>query len=173
MNNNLPVEIERKYVIRMPDIDELKRQDGYSVSKIEQTYLDSEPAVTHRVRKRVYKDKIVYTETKKVRIDEISSFEDERGIDEAEYLCLLQKIKSGTRTLTKVRHTFAFSGQMFEVDIYPEWTHSCIMETELETRDTSVDMPLFISMIKDVTGERKYSNAAMSREFPEELILYK
>ena len=170
MNNSVPVEIERKYVIRMPDLDALARQDGYTVSEIEQTYLESEPSVTHRVRKRLYKDRVVYTETRKVRIDKISSFEDERQIDEMEYQELLGKIKNGTHTLIKTRHTFVFSGQIFEVDIYPEWERSCIMETELESRETVVEFPDFIRIIKEVTGEKKYSNAAMSREFPEELI---
>ena len=165
-----PIEIERKYVIKMPDVDTLAGQDNYTVSEIEQTYLESEPHVTHRVRKRVYDGKIVYTETKKVRIDEVSSFEDERRIDEREYTELLKSIKQDTRTLTKTRHTFTFSGQIFEVDIYPEWTKSCVMETELETRDTSVDMPPFISIVKEVTGDKKYSNAAMSHEFPKELV---
>lgn len=165
-----PIEIERKYVIKMPDVDTLAGQDNYTVSEIEQTYLESEPHVTHRVRKRVYDGKIVYTETKKVRIDDVSSFEDERRIDEREYTELLKSIKQDTRTLTKTRHTFVFSRQTFEVDVYPEWTKSCIMETELETRETSVDMPPFISIIKEVTGDKRYTNAAMSHEFPEELI---
>lgn len=170
MNNSVPVEIERKYVIRMPDLDALAGQDGYTVSEIEQTYLESEPSVTHRVRKRVYEDRVVYTETRKVRIDKISSFEDEREIDETEYQELLVNIKKGTHTLIKTRHTFVFSGQIFEVDIYPEWERSCIMETELETRDTRVDIPGFISVVKEVTGDKKYSNASMSHEFPKELI---
>ena len=164
-----PIEIERKYVIKMPDVDTLAGQDNYTVSEIEQTYLESEPHVTHRVRKRVYDCKIVYTETKKVRIDDVSSFEDERQIDEREYTELLKSIKQGTRTLTKTRHTFVFSGQSFEVDIYPEWTKNCIMETELETRETVVAFPDFIKIVAEVTGDRRYSNAAMSREFPKEI----
>ena len=63
---NVPVEIERKYVISLPDIARLKSQSGYTVSEIEQTYLESEPTVTHRVRARHRADRTVYTETKKV-----------------------------------------------------------------------------------------------------------
>lgn len=170
MNNNVPVEIERKYVITMPDLGELVRQDGYSVSKIEQTYLESEPTVTDRVRKRVYADRVTYTETKKVRIDKISSYEDEREIDESEYLSLIKRIKKGTRTLTKTRHTFMFSGKIFEVDIYPEWTRTCIMECELGSRDSLVEIPEFIRVITEVTGEKKYSNASMSEKFPDEIV---
>lgn len=170
MQNTTPIEIERKYVIRMPDLAVIKVMDGYTVSKIEQTYLESEPQVTHRVRKRVYKDGVKYTETKKVRIDKISSYEDERQIDEAEYERLLDRIKAGSRTLIKTRHTFLFSGQTFEVDVYPEWKESCILETELPSRDKEILMPSFIEIIKEVSGDKRYTNASMSQEFPGELI---
>jgi CYTH domain-containing protein len=170
MNNTIPVEIERKYVIRMPRIRELEGQDGYTVSEIRQTYLESEPGVTHRVRMRVYPDVTYYTETKKIRIDKISSYEEEREIDESTYKALLLKIKRGTRTLTKTRHTFSAFGRTFEVDIYPEWKRSCILEIELPSRETEIEMPPFISVIKEVSGDRKYTNASMSQDFPEELI---
>ena len=42
------------------------------------------------------------------------------------------------------------------------------METELPSRDTEVGMPSFIRIIADVTGDKRYSNAAMSRSFPKE-----
>ena len=170
MNNTAPIEIERKYVIRMPDLATLRGQEAYTVSEIRQTYLESLPGVTHRVRMRTYGDRVVYTETKKVRIDKISSHEEEREIDEAAYKELLTHIKEGTRTLTKTRHTFSLRGQTFEVDIYPEWKGSCILETELATRDTKVEMPPFIGVVKEVSGDKKYTNASMSQEFPEELI---
>ena len=169
MKKTIPVEIERKYVIRMPDLAELSRQGGYTVSEIEQTYLESEPNVTHRVRKRVYKDRTVYTETKKVRIDVMSAHEDEREISEGEYLELLKRRKDGTETLIKTRHTFVFLGQTFEVDIYPLWQKSAILETELSSRDKAVVFPGFITVIVEVTGEKKYSNASMSQKFPDEL----
>ena len=171
MDNFTPVEIERKYVIRMPDLTVLRGMDCYTVSEIEQTYLESEPHVTHRVRKRVYAEGAVYTETKKVRIDKISSYEEERQIDEAEYERLLGRIRYGTRTLTKTRHTFVFSGQTFEVDIYPEWKESCILETELSSRDTEVKMPTCISVIGEVSGDKRYTNASMAVEFPKEIFL--
>lgn len=165
-----PVEIERKYVIEMPSEATLRVQDGYTVSHILQTYLESEPDVTHRVRMRAYTDRTVYTETRKVRIDKISAYEDEREISEGEYLSLLENIRSGTHTLVKTRHSFTYLGQTFEVDTYPEWENSAILETELESRDTRVKMPPFIRIIAEVSGDKHYSNASMAESFPEELI---
>jgi CYTH domain-containing protein len=56
------------------------------------------------------------------------------------------------------------------VDIYPEWTRSCILETELVSRDTDVKMPTFISIIGEVSGDKRYTNASMAEEFPKEFF---
>ena len=165
-----PLEIERKYVIEKPEISVLGLHDEYTVSDIEQTYLESAQHVTHRVRARRYSDHTVYTETKKVRVDKMSAYEDERQIGVEEYLELIKKRKSGTVTLMKTRHTFSYLGQVFEIDVYPEWTKSAILETELDSREKEVEFPAFINVIAEVTGEKKYSNASMSQKFPDELI---
>ena len=167
---SIPVEIERKYVIAMPDMAELSGLCGYTVSEIDQTYLASAEHVTHRVRKRVFGERVVYTETKKIRIDKMSAFEDERELTEEEYCALLKLRKEGTVTLKKVRHTFYYSAQTFEVDIYPEWQKTAILETELPSRETEVAFPDFIKVVAEVTGDKRYSNASMSHEFPKELI---
>ena len=165
-----PIEIERKFVIEKPDIARLSEHSGYSVSAIEQTYLASEPAVTRRVRARNYGDKTVYTETKKVRIDGMSAFEDEREISESEYMELLSEIMPGTRTLSKTRHTLEYSGRTLEIDVYPDWERTCILEVELDSRSAKVELPHFIRVVAEVTGDKRYSNASMSCSFPEELI---
>lgn len=162
------VEIERKYIIKMPDLNLLSEMESYTVSEIEQIYLESPTGITHRIRRRTYTDRAEYTETKKVRIDKSSAYEDERAITEAEYSSLCKKRAKDSTPLKKVRHTFRYSGQIFEVDIYPDWTCTCIMETELPSRDTVVDMPPFIQIVCEVTGKREYSNASMSRKFPKE-----
>jgi len=164
------VEIERKYIIKMPSESILSAQNGYTVSKIVQIYLSSEADVTHRVRMRSFGDRVVYTETKKTRIDFISSHEEENEITEAEFCELSGKIKNGTRPVIKTRHTFVLDEVTFEIDVYPEWQNTAIMETELKSREETVKMPSFIEIVKDVTGDKNYSNASMAYAFPEELI---
>lgn len=164
------IEIERKYVIAMPRVSDMRALNKYSSSEITQTYLSSLPGITHRVRRRVYDDgRVEYTETVKKRISLTSSYEDERHIDREEYESLAAKIMPFTRQLKKVRHTFEYGGQLFEIDVYPEWENSCIMETELASEGMRVEFPDFIEVIEDVTGKFEYSNASMSRSFPPEL----
>ena len=162
------IEIERKYIIMKPDVEILRALPGYTVSEITQTYLTSTDGSTRRVRKRDFGDHVIYTETKKIRIDKISSEEREREISEEEYLGMLSEKRSDSRPVEKTRHTFKYMGHTVEIDIYPRWKSTCIMETELESREEEVIYPPLIKIVREVTGEKRYSNAAMAREFPEE-----
>ncbi len=164
-----PLEIERKFIIKMPDPDLLSKQTGYTCSQIEQTYLSSPASITHRVRKRFDGSVTVYTETKKVRIDRISSYEDEHEISRDEYERLLTSIAEGSKTVRKTRHTFDFEGRTIEIDIYPEWHRTAIMEIELPTRDAKFSLPPIITILREVSGIKEYSNASMSRTFPTEI----
>lgn len=166
MGNN--IEIEKKYIIIKPDIDELSKMEDYTFSEIEQIYLSSPKGITHRVRSRKFFDKKVFTETTKVRIDKMSAYENEREIAEEEFLSLALQRDGETRPIKKIRHTFDFCGQTFEIDIYPEWKNTAILETELECREKTVEFPSFIKIVADVTGDKRYSNASMSKKFPDE-----
>ena len=167
-NFKIGIEIEKKYIIEMPDVTSLCGMDGYSESEILQIYLRGEEGVTHRVRRRRIGDAVTFTETKKIRIDKMSATEIEGEISEERFLALSLEQKAGTRPINKTRHAFFYLGQLFEIDVYPEWKNTAIMETELAYRETIVDFPECIRILRDVTGDKSYSNAAMSRSFPKE-----
>ena len=111
------VEIERKYIIMKPDAEFIKALPEYSESKILQIYLNSESSLTHRIRRREFQNSVVYTETKKRRIDKMSAEELEREISEEEFNNLSSDIMRGTNPLNKMRCTFVYLGKLFEVDI--------------------------------------------------------
>ncbi len=164
------VEIERKFVIVKPCVCDLKREKNYTVSEIEQIYLKGAPNATRRVRRRRMGDLTRYYETVKTRIDRMSVIEDEGEISEDEYITLSREILEGTRPIHKVRHTFSYGELTVEIDIYDEWEDTCILECELPSRDYPLTLPDFITVVREVTGEKPYSNASMARVFPKELI---
>lgn len=164
------LEIERKYIIEKPSLDSMRGCEGYEASDIVQIYLDSPACVTRRIRSRAYPDgRVQYFETEKRRVDKMSSQEREREITKADFDNYSLQIAADTRPIIKTRHTFMYLGQLFEIDVYPEWERTAVMETELPSRETEVEMPDFIHIAVEVTGDRRYSNAAMSRKFPDEL----
>lgn len=168
MNPATSTEIERKYIIGMPDTALLRAQKDYTESTILQTYLAAPEGTTHRIRSRTKNGKTTYTETVKLRLDAISCRETEGEISKERYEALFAKKAPGTRTLRKTRMTFRLGAQIYEIDLYPEWKSTAILETELASREGSAEIPAFLSVIREVTGDPAYSNARMAVKMPQE-----
>ena len=162
------VETERKFLIDMPDITLLCRQRGYQKSKIEQVYLRDAKGVTHRIRKRRTGRKTVYTETIKTRLSPMSAIEEEKEITAEEYEKLRQTRDKKRRIVYKTRYLFYIGDQSYEIDVYPQKNRSCILETELPSEDCEVEIPDFLRVIREVTGDRRYTNASLAKELPED-----
>ena len=162
--NGRSVEIERKYLIKMPDTEILKAQPGYSGSYIEQMYISGEGSFGgDRIRKREYPDGTRYFKTHKENINGISKFETEEEISEELYDKLSKQKLVNTRAIKKVRHCFEFRGQLIEIDIYEFWDDKATLEVELQSEEQEVYLPGFIDVIEDVTGDNAYSNYSLSR----------
>ena len=162
------IETERKFIIKMPDINALSSMPDYTSSSIEQIYLTSEINITHRIRRREYQGRVEYTETKKIRISKISAIEEENEITESEYITLSHKIREGSRPVIKERHTIKIGSQLYEIDIYPFWKSIAILEAEFEGEETRISIPDVFFVVKEVSGMREYTNAALAFDHPDE-----
>ena len=98
----------------------------------------------------------------------MSAVETERMITEEEFLSLAKERDRDSMPLLKCRHAFSYLGRVFEVDVYPLWHKYCIMEVELPSEDCSLEFPPFIRVLREITGDFRYSNASMSKAFPQE-----
>ena len=164
MNQN-GYEIERKYLIRRPA--EAWLEANCQGTDIIQTYLKTEaPGHSDRVRRRAGKNGVVYTHTVKRRITDLRREEQEREISETEYLSLLQRADPERRVIEKRRYVLAYDGKEFEIDVYPFWQDKAVMEIELSEETETVKLPPEIEIIRDVTADRRYTNAALAREIP-------
>ena len=168
MNEDKHIETERKFLIRMPDTAALERLPGCERSKIKQTYLLSEPHVTERIRKRVYGDRTVYTHTIKRRISPLSSIEDETEIAREEYKLLKKRHDPKKNKIKKQRFAIPWAGHVAEIDVFPFWKKQAMMEIELSGEEDSLPLPPFVEILREVTGNKAYSNNSMSRSIPKE-----
>ncbi len=159
--NGRSAEIERKWLIQLPDMSVMESMPGYECSAIEQIYLSD----SDRIRRRDYGDRIVYYHTHKENINGISRFEEEREITRAEYMTLSKKRLPGARSINKRRHCFEYCGQIVEIDIYDFWSDTATMEIELKSEDQQVFIPDFIEVIKEVTGDKNYSNYGLATNY--------
>ncbi|MDE6783920.1 MAG: hypothetical protein K2J26_00875, partial [Ruminococcus sp.] len=108
----------------------------------------------------IYTEKIFYTA--------VTRRELEYEITPAEYKSLISD--SGSDSLLKKRICFEYRNQLFELDIYPFSEKFAILELELESPEQEIFFPDYIDVIKEVTGDKRYSNRVLgtSSMFPEE-----
>lgn len=160
-------EIERKYLIRYPELDSLAGQCSH-VYTIEQTYLLSQPGVTQRVRRRSEGEKTEYFYTEKERISGMTALEREREISQEEYRHLLGRRDPSLQTIQKTRYCLPWRNHLFEIDVYYFWRKIATMEVELDSEDETFDIPLKCHIIKDVTDDYSFKNASLARNAPDE-----
>lgn len=164
-----PMEIERKYLIRYPDL--LWLEDKPNCSKVDmiQTYLNTLPDGTEvRVRQRGQDGNFICYKTEKRRISDVSRVEVDRRIDMKEYVSLLAEADSSRRPVHKTRYCLTENNRYYEIDIYPEWKNQAVMELELKSEDEEVVFPEGIRVIREVTQDRAYTNYEMAAHMPEE-----
>ena len=161
--NNTPIETEVKLLVRMPDLEQIKKQRELTVKNIIQTYLCSSEGVTRRVRKIAVGESIKYILTEKIRISKLSAYENEKEISEKEYIELLNEADSERTPIKKTRYTFPYDSHMIELDVYPFWKDRAILEVELSSEDEKYSLPPMFEVIKDVSGDKRYKNAMLSK----------
>lgn len=164
MENAIPVEIERKYLIRLPE-EELLLRLAVRRDAIEQTYLRSRTKdTTERVRLRGG----VYTHTIKRRAGAYSHEEQEEVIDEAACRALLERADPALQTIRKTRWCIPYEGRMLELDVFPFWRSQAMLEIELRDEAEQPTLPPWVTLLREVSGDRRYSNRAMAAEPPKE-----
>ncbi len=167
----MALEIERKYLIRMPDANMLAALPGAQVWHIVQTYLtDGENGESRRVRSVVQDGTESFVYNEKRRITAIVREENERYISRAEYDRLLAQTEPTRSPISKVRYRIPHHGQLLEIDIYSFWQDRATLEIELESEDQRTYLPDWAQIIRDVSDERRYTNKQMAKNVPMEDI---
>lgn len=160
-----PLEIERKFLIEMPDRALLDRCPVRW--EMWQTYLLSRPGVSARVRRRVGETEQFF-HTEKQRLTDRTCVEREREIDAREYEALLAQRDPARVTIHKMRYCLPEGGLVFEIDVYPFWRQLAVMEVELQREEQSFTVPRGLLVLREVSGDRRLKNADLAGHVPPE-----
>ena len=165
------MEIERKYLIRMPDEAALRAMPGCAVWDIVQTYLhDGGVGQTRRVRSIRTNGETHYIYTFKQRINELTCDEREEEIDAAAYEALMRDANPELQSIEKRRYRIPHRGQLLEIDVYSFWNDRATLEIELEREDQRAELPDWLEIVRELTGERAYKNRYLAESVPMEDI---
>lgn len=165
------LEIERKYLIRMPDEAVLSAMPGCELWEIVQTYLRGcGHGYSNRVRRVRTNGVEKYIHTEKRRVNSLSAEESEGEISREEYLRLMQDADPGLRSIDKRRYRIPYAGQLLEIDIYSFWNDRATLEIELKDEEQQPVLPDWLQVVRELTGEAAYKNLMLARELPTEAL---
>ncbi len=164
-----PYEIERKFLIEMPDLEQLEQLPNCNKVEIIQTYLlSSDDDIEIRVRQRGRDGSYIYIKTTKTTVSGGKRIETEQRLTKDEYLDLLMKADTSVRQIRKSRYCLTENNLYFEIDVYPFWSKQAMIEVQLNNPDQVVTFPSYLKVIKEVTDNKRYKNHSMAREIPPE-----
>lgn len=167
-----PYEVERKFLIAMPDLDRLEQLPNCSRVEIIQTYLlCADSNMELRVRQRGHDGSYIYVKTTKSTASMRRHTEAEQRLTKDEYLNLLMNADTSLRQIRKNRYCLTENNLYFELDVYPFWKHQAILEVHLDTEEQPVHFPDYLHVLREVTGNPAYKNRSLAKEIPPEDIL--
>lgn len=162
--NEFPLEIERKYLVKIPNMNIIKQQENYQDQEIIQMYLAGKGFNGMRIRKSTYNGTQNFKKTIKKDITALKRIEIEENItrEEFEKLSLMRNPKY--LPIHKHRHSFSYRGQVIELDIYDFWQDRATVEVEMKNETQVVELPSFIEVIKEVTDDPRYRNRSLAKK---------
>lgn len=155
-----PVTEERKYIVSLTGTD----IPNVVPSEIVQTYLVADPDCEVRLRRRTWDGgKAVNVHTTKKHLPDNEEIETERQIGDALYESLMAQADPYRHTIHKLRKSFIYKGQYFELDQYlGRLKGLLILETKGITEGERVKLPPNIKIVADITGNKDYYNYNLS-----------
>lgn len=159
-----PLEIERKYLIAYPDLALLDEKCTKKIEMVQTYLLGTEGGTSRRVRKSTVDGVTYYRKNEKRKINGTTRIEEQGTIDEKEYNLLLGFADETRHPIEKTRWCIPLGELTAEVDVFTFWMDRAICEVELPTEDTPVTLPDYLHVIKEVTDDPRYTNAALARE---------
>lgn len=157
-----PYEIERKYLVEFPNLAWLESLDACERVEISQHYLRSDPDQEIRIRRRGSGENSMYYLTEKRISEGHTALRTQRRLTEGEYHMLLVQADPKRREICKTRYCLTYENQYFEIDIFPCWSDQALAEIELSSEETPVHFPPELKVIREVTGDPRYRNAAIA-----------
>ncbi len=166
--NNMPLEIEYKFLIEIPGLRLLSIQPDFREKHLTQMYLSlpselKEVSNRCRIRKVVEDGKVTCFKTFKRSLSDLTRVEIEEEISLEEYTLLSRYILEGTAPIEKTRLTFSYEGFTLEVDIFPFWQDKAFLEIEVESENVKPPIPPFIKVLEDVSKDKAYRNFNLSK----------
>jgi len=160
----VPLEIERKFLIKKPTKEQIEKLGYVSRTNIIQTYLKrTNNDIERRLRQRGTKeDGYYFYYTEKTDVGHGERVEIERKLTKDEYITLLAETDSSLHQISKERYCFVYDRKYYEMDLYPFDDDYAIIEIELNDINEAIKFPPLV-LVKEVTDDKNFRNSALAK----------
>ena len=157
-----PVVAKHKYLIEMPDMEQLAQKYAAAQLDMMQTYLRlTQPGVERRVRQQRSGDDYLYFYTDKHTMPNGQTYVTEKPISEKEYIALLMEGDPMLHAVHKTKYRFIFGNLRWEIDVYPFSTTRAVLFVYSD--ETPDHFPEGIQVLQEITGDLQYKNRTLAQ----------
>ncbi len=153
--------IEKKYLIKMPDINQLLKNKHCRRVHVKQHYIidDTRKEKEKIVLRRENKKNLYYKVNKKDNVKyKISLSADD-------YINRLENEDTKFYHIYKDRYYYIYDSRCIKIDVFPFWNDKAILEVDLLNERETIKLPKFIEVIEEVTDNEKYKNYYLAEEY--------
>ena len=152
---------KRKYLISMPDMENLAERYAAVPIDMVQTYLCmTNPCIERRVRRQKHGGDYMYFYTEKHIRPDGTKWETEKPITEQDYNRYLLEADPELQSVDKTKYRFVYDSCRFEIDVYPFSADKAVMFRYSENDEAAI--PPEIRVIREVTGDPDYKNKQLA-----------
>ncbi len=161
-----PFEIERKFLVEIPDAQWLASLPDCRRVEIEQCYLPTVVDERLRIRKWVENGQAIYYKTRRRRVNG-KRIEVEERLTQRGYLEMLEEAGPEARPLRKTRYSINYEGQLLKLDFYPFWQDRAMVKVEQSEGD-ELRLPPELRQIREVTDDIAYKDYTLAAKMPKD-----
>lgn len=119
--------------------------------------------IENKIRSRGKEDSYTYIHESRTKVKGQEIIK-KRQITAREFIQLLDSKNVNMRPIEKIRHCFIYQNQNFVVDVFKN-VEGCptILRIETEDKTDEINIPPFVKVAREVTGEKTYVTNSMSK----------
>lgn len=153
--------VEKKYLISMPDVEQLMKNKQCRKVHVKQHYIIDETRQEKEkiVLRRENNKNFYYKVVKKNKVKYSNS------ITADKYINKLEDENKKFYHIHKDRYYYIFDSRCIKIDVFPFWKDKAILEVDVLNNRENIKFPKFVHIIEDVTDNEAYKNYYLAEEY--------
>ena len=153
--------VEKKYLISMPDVEQLMKNKQCRKVHVKQHYIIDETKQEKEkiVLRRENNKNFYYKVVKKNKVKYSNS------ITADKYINKLEDENKKFYHIHKDRYYYIFDSRCIKIDVFPFWKDKAILEVDVLNDRENIKFPKFVHIIEDVTDNEAYKNYYLAEEY--------